>query len=56
MDAFRGLEPAPALLFPHAFAGRETLIDALRGQGCQVDVVAGLSDGPAQSPAASTGL
>ena len=46
MDAFRGLETGTRLLFPHAFAGRETLIDALRGQGCQVDVVAAYQTAP----------
>ena len=46
MDAFRDLEPGTRLLFPHAFAGRETLIDALRGQGCQVDVVAAYQTAP----------
>jgi uroporphyrinogen III methyltransferase/synthase len=40
MDAFADLKPGTRLLFPHAFAGRDTLIEALRNQGCQVDVVA----------------
>jgi uroporphyrinogen-III synthase len=39
IDAFRDLETGTRLLFLHAFAGRDTLIDALRSQGCQVDVV-----------------
>jgi uroporphyrinogen III methyltransferase/synthase len=40
IDAFRGIETGTHLLFLHAFAGRDTLVKALRGQGCQVDVVA----------------
>ena len=40
MDTFRDLQTGTRLLFLHAAAGRDTLIEALRGQGCQVDVVA----------------
>jgi uroporphyrinogen-III synthase len=40
IDAFRDLETGTRLLFLHAVAGRDTLIEALRGRGCKVDVVA----------------
>jgi uroporphyrinogen-III synthase len=46
IDAFRDLEAGTRLLFLHAFAGRDTLIGALRGQGCQVDVVAAYQTAP----------
>jgi len=46
MHAFRNLETGARLLFPHAFAGRDTLIEALRGRGCQVDVVAAYQTAP----------
>jgi len=46
MEAFRDLEAGTRLLFPHAFAGRDTLIEALRGRGCQVDVVAAYQTAP----------
>jgi uroporphyrinogen III methyltransferase/synthase len=46
IDALRDLASGTRLLFPHAFAGRETLIEALRGQGCQVDVVAAYQTAP----------
>ena len=48
LDAFRGLETGTRLLFLHAFAGRDTLIEALRGQGCRVDVVAAYQTVPRQ--------
>jgi uroporphyrinogen III methyltransferase/synthase len=56
MDAFRDLGNRHPLALPARLAGRETLIEALRGQGCQVDVVAAYQTVPAQSPAAPTGL
>jgi uroporphyrinogen-III synthase len=40
VDAFRNLDTSTRVLFPQALAGRDTLIEALRGRGCQVDVVA----------------
>ena len=46
MDAFRILGTGTRLLFPHALAGRETLIETLRGQGCQVDAVAAYQTAP----------
>jgi uroporphyrinogen-III synthase len=46
MDAFADLKPDTRLLFPHAFAGRDTLIATLRNQGCQVDVVAAYQTAP----------
>ena len=46
MDAFRGLEAGTRLLFPRALAGRDTLVEALRAQGCQVDVVAAYQTAP----------
>ncbi|MGA7743474.1 MAG: uroporphyrinogen-III synthase [Polyangia bacterium] len=46
MDAFRNLETGARLLFPHAFAGRDALIEALRDRGCQVDVVAAYQTAP----------
>jgi uroporphyrinogen-III synthase len=46
MDALRDLEVGTRLLFPHALAGRDMLIDALRGRGCQVDVVAAYQTAP----------
>ncbi|HJX65552.1 MAG TPA: uroporphyrinogen-III synthase [Polyangia bacterium] len=46
MEAFRDLEAGTRLLFPHAFAGRDTLIEALRGHGCQVDLVAAYQTAP----------
>jgi uroporphyrinogen III methyltransferase/synthase len=42
----RDLEVGTRLLFPHALAGRDMLIDALRGRGCQVDVVAAYQTAP----------
>jgi uroporphyrinogen-III synthase len=39
ISAFATLSPGTRLLFPHAFAGRDALIQALRGQGCRVDAV-----------------
>jgi uroporphyrinogen III methyltransferase/synthase len=46
MEAFRDLEAGTRVLFPHAFAGRDTLIEALRGRGCEVDVVAAYQTAP----------
>jgi len=40
IDAFRNLDPGARLLFPQALSGRDALTKALRGRGCQVDVVA----------------
>jgi uroporphyrinogen-III synthase len=40
IDAFRDLEAGTRLLLIHALAGRDTLIEALADQGCQVDAVA----------------
>jgi len=38
--ALRDVGSGMRVLFPHAFAGRDVLIETLRRQGCQVDVVA----------------
>jgi uroporphyrinogen-III synthase len=38
--AFRTLAPGSSILFPRALDGQDTLVEALRNQGCQVDVVA----------------
>jgi uroporphyrinogen-III synthase len=46
IESFRDLEAGTRLLFPHAFAGRDTLIEALRGRGCQVDAVAAYQTAP----------
>jgi uroporphyrinogen III methyltransferase/synthase len=40
MDAFTHLKPGTRLLFPQALSGRTALMETLRSQGCQVDVVA----------------
>ncbi|HJX62849.1 MAG TPA: uroporphyrinogen-III synthase [Polyangia bacterium] len=44
--AFRSLGGGARLLFPQALAGRDALIEALRDQGCQVDVVAAYQTAP----------
>jgi uroporphyrinogen-III synthase len=46
IDAFGSLGAGARLLFPHAFAGRDTLVETLRGRGCQVDVVAAYQTAP----------
>ena len=38
--AFRNLGPGTSVLFPRALEGQDRLVEALLGQGCQVDVVA----------------
>ena len=40
IDAFRSLGNSARFLFPQALAGRDAFTQALRDQGCQVDVVA----------------
>jgi uroporphyrinogen-III synthase len=37
--AFRALSPGTRILFPRALEGQDTSVEALRGQGCQVDLV-----------------
>jgi uroporphyrinogen-III synthase len=39
-EAFRILSPGTRILLPRAFEGQDTLVEALRGQGCHVDMVA----------------
>lgn len=39
MAAFSSLPSGTRLMFPHALAGRESLVQALRQQGCQVEAV-----------------
>ena len=46
IDAFRNLDPGARLLFPQALSGRDALTKALRGRGCQVDVVAAYQTAP----------
>jgi uroporphyrinogen-III synthase len=36
--AFRVLSPGTRVLLPRALEGQDTLVEALRGQGCQVDL------------------
>ncbi len=38
--AFRALSPGARILLPRALEGQDTLVEALRGQGCEIDVVA----------------
>jgi uroporphyrinogen III methyltransferase/synthase len=44
--ALAELPAGTSLLFPHAFAGREALIESLRRQGCAVEVVAAYQTAP----------
>jgi uroporphyrinogen-III synthase len=46
MDALRDVKPGTRVLFPQAVGGRAALVEALRGQGCQVDVVAAYQTAP----------
>jgi uroporphyrinogen III methyltransferase/synthase len=46
IDAFRSLGNSARFLFPQALAGRDALAQALRDQGCQVDVVAAYQTAP----------
>lgn len=46
--AFRILGPGNSVLFPRALEGQDTLVESLRRQGCQVEVVAAYQTMPVE--------